>query len=408
MSVKNYTFSPIGNWILSRPNDEITSSAKLCYARLVQYAGDEHRCFPKIATLAKEIGIQPRQARTLLAELRELRLVSVTSRKAEGKSSVYTILPHAWMPESLLAEWGTLGVGAPLPEGVGSLLPEGRQSTAALGRDKEEEKKEGRDPGVAEASLLQQHLGLAALREGRQLRDLNKEMPIEVDNQLQQGGENDASSSALGEAQAAPVEEVATSEPSSAETSAAAPLDVRMQDAQSVAERYAAKSRAAREAQTNKARVREQCQANLASKGPKEMSKRKQVAKLQETWRKAMTARYPSLSFARWEGKEAGQALKLAEKYSGPVAEQALDYLVTNWDAIQQRLLKGKGTVPSLGLLLKCHDILVPEAQQWASLRGVQKEWRDWFDLHPGKYPPSELRARYDAVKSDLEKLGLT
>jgi hypothetical protein len=64
---KKFISALIPNWLLSRC--EISQGAKLCYARLAQYAGKEGRCFPKQRTLAAELGVSERMARKYIKEL---------------------------------------------------------------------------------------------------------------------------------------------------------------------------------------------------------------------------------------------------------------------------------------------------------------------------------------------------
>src|SRR3990172_6930356 len=47
----------------------LTAMAKLCWARLAQYAGMDGRCHPMQETLAREIGISSRQVIRILKEL---------------------------------------------------------------------------------------------------------------------------------------------------------------------------------------------------------------------------------------------------------------------------------------------------------------------------------------------------
>lgn len=67
------TFAPILNDILRRT--DISSSAKLCFARLIQYAGQNSETFPKLQTLGNELGISARNVQRLLSELEEKGLI---------------------------------------------------------------------------------------------------------------------------------------------------------------------------------------------------------------------------------------------------------------------------------------------------------------------------------------------
>lgn len=66
------------NWLLK--NTEITPSEKLTYARLCQFSGKDGRCFPKIDTIAQEIGLEERQVQRNLQRLEESGLIEVIRR----------------------------------------------------------------------------------------------------------------------------------------------------------------------------------------------------------------------------------------------------------------------------------------------------------------------------------------
>ena len=64
---KNFVGSFIPNCLLQYR--ELSSSAKLLWARLAQYAGENGYCYPSQQTLADELGLSERQVRNLLQEL---------------------------------------------------------------------------------------------------------------------------------------------------------------------------------------------------------------------------------------------------------------------------------------------------------------------------------------------------
>lgn len=100
-------FSIIPNWLLHQP--QITPGAKLCFARLLQYCGKNDYCFPRVETLAAELGVSERQVARYISELKENKLISV-KRKGLGHPNHYFLLWHAWADEeqkqSLLAAGG--------------------------------------------------------------------------------------------------------------------------------------------------------------------------------------------------------------------------------------------------------------------------------------------------------------
>jgi len=77
---------------------EVSQGAKLCYARLAQFAGKDGECFPKQETLAAELGVSERQGRAYLTELGEFALVE-TEQHGLCTSNNYHFLDHVWMHE---------------------------------------------------------------------------------------------------------------------------------------------------------------------------------------------------------------------------------------------------------------------------------------------------------------------
>jgi len=91
---KLFTGAFIPNWLLERK--EVSPSAKLCYARLCQYAGRGGECYPKQKTLAEELGVSRRQVIRYLEELKALNLIA-TEQLGSQSSNKYIFLWHPWM-----------------------------------------------------------------------------------------------------------------------------------------------------------------------------------------------------------------------------------------------------------------------------------------------------------------------
>ncbi len=92
-----FTGAIIPNWLLERT--EVSPGAKLCYARLCQYAGKKGECFPKQRTLGIELGVEPRQIRRYLDELEALRLIKAFKVEYQGQN-IYRFFYHSWMSEA--------------------------------------------------------------------------------------------------------------------------------------------------------------------------------------------------------------------------------------------------------------------------------------------------------------------
>lgn len=84
----------IPNWLMRRT--EIGFGAKICYARMCQYAGRDGQAWPNQDTLADELGCGVRNAQYLLKELAENRLL-LAVRQGNGQPNKYRFLYHPWM-----------------------------------------------------------------------------------------------------------------------------------------------------------------------------------------------------------------------------------------------------------------------------------------------------------------------
>jgi len=91
---KLFVGSFIPNWLLERT--DISDSAKLLYARLSQYAGENGYAFPLIETLAKETGASVATVKRGLTELKDHGLIE-SQQRGLGQSNVYFFLAHEWM-----------------------------------------------------------------------------------------------------------------------------------------------------------------------------------------------------------------------------------------------------------------------------------------------------------------------
>ena len=90
---KEFVGAWIPNWLLKR--DEISSNAKLVYARLAQYSGKDGACFPLQETIATETGLSYHQVRRALYQLKRNRLIDIVHHGLTRPNS-YHFLVHKW------------------------------------------------------------------------------------------------------------------------------------------------------------------------------------------------------------------------------------------------------------------------------------------------------------------------
>ena len=183
------------------------------------------------------------------------------------------------------------------------------------------------------------------------------------------------------------------------------PRDI--EELKAITQRATEKSRKSAEAQVQRQKARDTKLASLGGK-PIPVTRKRTLQTLETKWRGLLSEKLANVTIAAWEAKERGQVWNLVEKYTGEIVLDALCYLVEQWDEIRTRMLKGRGGVPSVGFLLRFHEVLVVESQMWTEYRRVKKQVDDWYGGDPYKPdPPAELYDRYLKLRKDMADLGL-
>jgi len=88
----------IPDWLLKRK--ELSSGAKICYARLARFAGKDGSCYPGIEKLSEEISVSERQCKRYISELKDNDLIE-SKQRGLGQSNKYYFLYHEWMNNSI-------------------------------------------------------------------------------------------------------------------------------------------------------------------------------------------------------------------------------------------------------------------------------------------------------------------
>jgi hypothetical protein len=76
---------------------EVSPGAKLCWARLAQYAGRDGVAFPEQETLAEAMGVSSRQVKRYVAELVDAKLIRTDQTRGFNRQNHYYFLKHPWM-----------------------------------------------------------------------------------------------------------------------------------------------------------------------------------------------------------------------------------------------------------------------------------------------------------------------
>lgn len=93
---KQFHGAMVPNWVLCR--EELSEGAKLCYARLLQFAGKDGLAYPSHATLARELGTSRRSIIRWIAELVEHELIE-SKQLGKKRTNRYFFLVHLWQSE---------------------------------------------------------------------------------------------------------------------------------------------------------------------------------------------------------------------------------------------------------------------------------------------------------------------
>lgn len=91
---KLFNGSFVPEWLMT--TSVVSSNAKIIYARLCRYAGENGRCYPKLDELADEVGLPLSTMRRALDELVAQRMVE-TARRGLGLPNDYYFLWHELM-----------------------------------------------------------------------------------------------------------------------------------------------------------------------------------------------------------------------------------------------------------------------------------------------------------------------
>lgn len=388
----------IPNWLARR--SEVSWGAKGIYGRLAQFAGKNGRAWPFVSTLATEIGVGCRQTQRYIAELVEHHLIDVEDRRADGRSNVYRFFEHPWMHDDSEDSEGSFEADQHEARGQGT---EGHTSgktppsrpisrtphvTSVVGgttpktyiekRLREENQEETHGKAVAVLPPIPKAAPVPSLPE----REAGQEAPNVALVTENKGG-------VLGA-------------PSPAVLSGGVDL-----------EKLRAQNQAAARAE-GEARMREsrKSEENLKNSKGRDVpiSMKQAFRQMEAEWREGMKQRFPDVTVAMWGAKERGCVKPLVEAYGVQVAGISVSYVLAEWESISERFLRGRGAVPSLGVLSRFHDVLCIEAQRWITLKKLEDELVDWSKNNPAKpgrmvRAPTDLVERINKARTEMEAI---
>ena len=146
---KMFNGSFVPDWLGCR--EEMKAGPKLCYGRLMRYAGKDGRAFPRHKALATALGVSVTTSQRYVSELKKHRLIE-TKQRGLTLPNDYYFLRHPWMdevpepplPKGLNGQTDAAGTAKPgcsdLPTLMDTRESEKRDSEGLLDKKQEEVK----------------------------------------------------------------------------------------------------------------------------------------------------------------------------------------------------------------------------------------------------------------------------
>ena len=374
----------VPNWLLRRK--ELNLCAKLVWGRLYQFCNEEGRAFPKVDTLANELGCSVSGVKKAIAELEAVGLIRVEDHFGTHESSDYYFIWHEWNEEGTkVPQRGT----QKRPRGVHRVsapntkeTPRGPQSSSSPPYEIESaEETHGRE---SEESGTRASLSSGSSAEGEDIRGRSEEHP---DTEGRQSPGTDELEERIRHAR-----EVAR-------TKLAEGSDKKVNAKAAAGEKKLLKQQK-KAAALKEAQERGEVEAETQEGSP--------LGRLERAWREEFRKAFPETPLAaRWGMKQFGQAKQVLALYDVAQVEDAIAYLIHNWKTVRAKLLKNSGdATPGVGVLTYFHESLVPNAALWSKYRDVFDRYAS-YDPNPDVDRPKALRQEYAAACRELEGLGL-
>ena len=437
---------------------DLTPGAKLCYGRLLTFAGANGYAWPSISTLAKAVGVSARHVQRYLKELREAEFIRIYDRSATHRSNVITFLRHPVLDDTAEPVWyrdSEERIRAPAPRvrtpieelpsdppdrsvtgyphDVVVTHPHDVHVVPSLKNSERRDQRECREPAVASRPTAGAEptaaprpaawkLGAArldaisdpdpepaaasrpsALREPGRAK-ARPSPPSHVAPTPKTFDPKSSGKSRREEPDEDPAEAIEEETPFDAVPEK--PSSERLKNASEFAERLRQDLLVKRGASFQAAADKKARVGNFDGDGMSgaSASLRARGQECRKVWFAELGIAFPDVTIAQFGAKENAQLKTLLEKYGGSIVADALRYVVREWASIRKRYMKGRlGPAPSIGWILACHEQLFSESQVWAKHAPVLQEWAEWWKRNPNNpYPPSDLKARYREAEKEL------
>lgn len=376
----------VPNWLLKRK--ELNGCAKLVYGRLYQYCNEDGLAYPKLETLADEIGFSVSGIKKAIAELESAGLIEVEDHFAAHDASDYFFLWHEWAEEA----------------------------TRVPARPRQPQSSSRASHKVALATAT-----LGTSRQPQSSSPLNESGNI--DHGKESFNEDDPSGASL------EIQKTEVPDPTPTRNESKVPPTVELEIQRAIAARKLPKLETLSEGVSEATReklFKKKAKAGVSAERRREAAavKRRQAAEMgfeSETpsepektprsqilqiWREEMGKHFPDYARKTFVQKEWGNVQNLLDNWDLDQVEIGAMYLIRNWSAVTKRLLKSGATTPcpTVGFLCSFGPTIIPQAQAWYKHKDTLEEYKKY-----GRYDdkPRELSDRYVQACKELEALGL-
>jgi Helix-turn-helix domain len=401
-----YFGANVPNWLLRRK--EVNGCAKLVWGRLYQYCNDEGRAFPKIETLAEEIGFSVSGTKKAIAELEAFGLIKVEDHFGTHESSDYYFVWHQWIVDGV----PTVRRRGPKNEPRASHKSDPAPATKATPRQPQSNSRLPYEiESVEESQGRESEEEETADRPARRSVDADPENPSPRTQSLP----TEAPTERITEEDTSPSPPppryvgISSDAVSAVQQRLLSAREAEMTGLQKTSASQASKlARRGSTSERRKAKLSEQRDYEQ-DVGTHEASKGTPLGALSQVWRKEFSCYFPDiLQPSRWGGKEYGQTKQLLDRYPQDQVEDLFVFTLRNWKAVQEKLFKGKRpttAAPSVGFVIQFHEFLAGESAIWSKHRTTLEEYAA-YSTDPDEERPADLDRRYVEARRTLLALG--
>jgi len=131
--------------------------------------------------------------------------------------------------------------------------------------------------------------------------------------------------------------------------------------------------------------------------------------KIGDVWHDEFQLHFPGIPMAKtWGAKEMLCSAELVLGYNFEQIVGAVQYFIRNWETLQPRVMGGKVSIPTIGVLKAVHDTIVSEAGKIGPALKAKAAYDEWSKNNPNAFhAPEDLKKAYQNALVELKAFGL-